>query len=414
MSFAFSQYIFASELEAKGIVARLQWDMRDRKHKFDIRKKMFYFQCVCSIMLIGGGACYTYKLSHLIMAIARCLLGVSFGIAHLTVIVHAADITAREMRSFAVKFIAFITTVSLIVFELINALWVHANDMRTGYLLVFIGAGTLVSLLLTKESIPFLLSRAQDGKALKQLTEYRSEHDRRSIKSRLIFDQLKLQFIEDLLKKPKNAFSLNNLRPLIITTSIRLLKVFATNIPILVLTLASIGRVRYLNAIPVTLVYTAFLAIRLLHGWLAFYFSRLITKQYYCYYTLAIINGVTLLLMLTPLHMNTLYFYEFAFVYLLTQMLMAFGLDAFTNEQIEKRFAPSVRPWSIAIGETLEYFVHFLLIALIYLRFESIVVFINATGLILFGILLRYHKVNAERNVPREQPIAPDTNLATK
>lgn len=345
------------------------------------------------------------------MTIARFLLGLSFGVAHLTVIIHAADITTIEMRNFAVKFIAFTITVSLIVFELINALLLRAIDKHTGYILVFIGGLVLVSILLTKESIPFLLSNAQDAKAIRQLTEYRKDY-RQSITTNLIFDQIKTEVIENQLKN-SNVFASHNLQPLMIATSVRLLNVFATNIPILIIIFSSIVRLPYLNAVSGTFGYTCFLAIRLMHGWMALCLSQLITKQYYFYYNLAIINGITLLLMLTPLRTNESLYKEFGFICLLTQMLMAFGLDALKNEQIEKQFVYINRPWSIVIGEIIEYCVHFLLITLIYLRLTSFVILINAMGLIVFGILLRYFKIGADRKKSRDTATLLDMNLTT-
>lgn len=349
------------------------------------------FQNFASVTVILAGYNLIHQPSTSTVLNGRFLSGFALGMGYHTVFVHAADITTHQVRNFAVKMISFIAAASLVVFELANV----TSDSKLGKLLMTLGACNIVFVLFTKESIPFLLTHKCDEKALLLLTEYRGER-LPSSETQQILAELKLKTLGAQSKlNGARFFGPSNLHALINVGAMRMLSLLSSNIPIMLIIYSSIEP--YFNGWPKNQIFAVFLGLRLTEGWLFWLVSRCATNPYYLFYKLAIVNGIALLLILSPLRTNLTYLKEFAALYLMTHNLMAFGIDALKNEQMSNRFMHGNRPWSIAIGDIVEQFAHILLFVLCYMHLHNIVIFICGLGFVLIAILLRIDQMNAMR-----------------
>lgn len=297
-----------------------------------------------------------------------------------------------KIRNFAVKFIGFVIAMSLIVFALID---VTSLD-SVGRILRVLGGCAAVSVLLTHESIPFLVANLRYEKGLKKFTIYARESVP-SPKTISNFDDLKTKVHAELAEE-KALFGPNYIRSECIVLSIRILHLLCSSVPTMIFLIGSVDGVfksiPQLNVVPRGARYALFLSARLLYGCAVFLVWKS-SKQirFNCY--LAICNGIGLLFILTPLFLNEYYGYEFTFVVLATHVLMEFGFSASLYDQIEKKFTYVNRPWVFATIEVIAHILELVLIFLLSLGLNTVVYAITGVGLVVIAILLRFLIANS-------------------
>lgn len=228
----------------------------------------------------------------------------------------------------------------------------------------------------TIESVPFLLANNREAKALQTLAEYRGERVA-STETHHIF--------ADLLANRKST----------VTTSIhstwaksalhRLLALFSSGIPIIII-MHFFGSQLQQSVISKHIAFSTFLAIRLLTSTSLQLLTRCITKRHHLLYILAAVNAIALLLLLSPLRNNSIVYKELIVIYLLTNCLMAVGIDTLKNEQMLN--VCGNRPWSIAFDDICEQFVQAILFVLLCGGGHNIAIAICGFGCLLIVPLL--------------------------
>lgn len=364
----------------------------------------FTLQIVSAIALIVAGLCITPTRYVNVLLTGRFLAGCVYGIAHLTTVIHASDITSPKIRNFAVKLIGFVIALSLIVFGWTGVLSNGMLIIHTGKILRALGGFALISVLLSSESIPFLVANLRYEKALVTFTIYAGESVP-SPKTISTFDDLKTKVHTELVE-PKTLFGPNYIRSECIAVGVRILHLLCSSVPITLLLFSSVNYVfdcfPKLSGFPLGSRWAIFLSARLIYGCVVFLVSNS-TKRIRFYSNLAICNGVGLLLVLTPLNTNSYYVNEFAFVIFVTHVLMEFGLNASLYDQIAEKFTYVNRPWVTASIEVIANILQLVLLLLLLLGLNSVVYGITGLGLVVISILLRNNsnKIAVESTVQK-------------
>lgn len=290
------------------------------------------------------------------------------------------------MQQCGLRLIAFTAAVSLFAFEYMY----QRASVHLGSMFKVLGMCNIILAMLTKESIPFLLANNQDDKALKVLIECRGENTA-SMDTLRIFTEIKSMHLSNTNTEQKTLFTQSNLSIFATIIAFRLLALLTTNIPIMAIICSSSAL-----SMEQTNLFLIYLGSRLINATLYLAISRWSSNSCNFYYNLAIINGIALLLISSPFRINLVYLKEFVIVYLFTNNLMAFGIDALKYEHIS-RFIFVKWPWSIAIGDIYEQFVHAILFVLCTLHLCNVVIVICGLGCLLIAFLLRFGPIQAMR-----------------
>lgn len=346
------------------------------------------FQATAAVSLTIAGTCLTNDYRVNVVTTGHFLLGFVYGLAHLTTVIHVSDITSKPIRDFALKFISTIIAASITISSLINLASIDIS--ANGKLLRALGGCALISILFTKESISFLVAQLRYEKALIQITAYRGESVP-SVAAISSLDVLKSKINADI-RDGENIIGPSYIRSECITLGISILHVLCSNVPMTMIMFSSIDHLLTfypkLGEYPKDLIYGVVLFTRLFCGCIVFLVTKPI-KRIPLYCNLAIINGIGLLLTLTPLNTNTNYLHEFAFVFFATNIFMEFGLNALLYDQISERFTYANRPWAVASIEFIAKLLEVILVLLFLAKWSGVVMGVSGLALVLISILLR-------------------------
>lgn len=393
--------VLISILEKRYIYVSIEAECGCRKISFS---KNFSLQTIgCIFLAVAGYWQIAYSsATHLTTEQDRLLSGVSFGISNLTVIIHASDITSKQMRQFALTCVALAMGLSLIMFQIPKpkiSLYNQENKILHGYILALIAAVATILTVLTNESIPHLIAHGKSERALELLTNYNAETTP-STKTRNLFEQLK-SAVEADQSKSRNIFSADNLRPLLVFCAARLLHLFSSSIPILKLSITClhyiIKKVPVLSVCSETVFYSAFFCARLIHGWIGLCLSGF-TDRYRVYHGLAAFSGIlifSVLLLISLFHDNIPLVVELVSLYLFLNHLTAFGLDTIQILYVAELFPMKKRAWSIVVGDILEHTTHGILLVLYNFGYVNFVILLTGLGLV--GNTLLMHRFQNEK-----------------
>lgn len=317
------------------------------------------------------------------------LAGIVYGINHVTVICHAADNSAREIRGTVLRLIAYSKW-----YIILSAAYVFTIAYPTSETFGDIASIYIISAILTALSIGFLTYNSFTRSIEKQENEdnikgniIRIRNDfnypRRAQK---VFDEIKLQLSEDQTDG-SNVFGNGNLRPLLLVTGARVLSLLVNNIPILVI-ITSLSHASFLAADTSEDRITAFSTIlsivlffKLVIGLITVFLADCISLNRF-FYVVAIIWAVFYIVL--HIVQETIV----AGIVLVAFLLAGLGLDAISYNQLSEAFPLTKRASSIAVVHIIESVIEIILLALYILVFPSSFVIPIAIATIILSICL--------------------------
>lgn len=329
-------------------------------------------------MLVTSGVLFLFG-PHYVLG--RILFGVTFGLVQLTVLVHVSDIAVKEMRSAICRKIVYLLAFSSLIFIVFFTLYGRGKDYNdikvegvinsvTGLLLIILGAvGMILTPILTNETVPYLLLRGKESKALEQLTRLCSEQkaSRRTLQN---FEELKLAVNEDKVIG-SNIFANGNLRPLFVIVCVRLVGVMLWNTPE---TLSVFQQYTYSYwffpdyQFMVPIVHANLLVVV---GISAVFVSSYIGGDRLFYY----VQVINISFLLTTSGVD----HYFGYNSLLTQIertatilfavISAIGVNVSVWTQSAQAFSVLKKPWSIAVVAQFEYILHITIMIITDFRF---------------------------------------------
>lgn len=352
----------------------------------------FHFQCLCAVLLFIAAVLNITltQVVYLTLIFGETLLaGIIYGINHVTVICHASDTSAREIRGTVVRTIAY--TKWLIV---LCASWTFYIGYPTHVTFLFIGlVYIVVSLLVLLTTFCFVfnsfvhsLEQQKENEDTIKLRFARIRGDPTHLRRiQTAFDELKLQLNEDQADGT-NILGNGNVRPLILVGIARLLSVLINNIPILVIlnswlsvSIEQIDPDRIFFAVSVVL--TINLAAKWIIGLIGIFIGDCIDLNRF-YYVAASIWSVLIII----LHIQS--FVYLNLVILLLYWIIGLGVDAISYNQLSEVFPLTKRAASIASIQILEAIVEVIILGVYLLAFPQLLVIALVIPIILCSLIL--------------------------
>lgn len=318
------------------------------------------------------------------------LAGIIYGINHVTVICHAADNSAREIRGTVVRLIAyskwFIILWASQVYSIAYPTFWTFVEIAYVYAIVAILAGLAIWFFAFNSFAQSLEKRENEDTIKSNLIKIRNDfnYPRRAQKA---VDELKLQLSEDQTDG-NNIFTNGNLRPLVLVTGARVLSLLVNNIPILGI-ITSLFYVCFLydddtTDNPITAfsdVLSVVLLLKFLIGFGSIFIADCISLNR-VYYITAIIWAVSYIV----LHHVTDWL--ISVLVILVFFIVGLGLEAVSYNQLSEAFPLTKRAWSIAAIHIVECVLEILLLAWYLLAFPAIFVYVIAIVIIVISVCL--------------------------
>lgn len=336
-----------------------------------------------------------------ILVCGRFLGGLSFGIAYVTVITHAAENAVNQIRGVILRCVGYVLSLSLFIagattYETAGEeIGTDINsEFMMGYVNLFYSILALVlAPLLTIESAPFLLRRISDGYSVSQreafviavMAKLRDEAGE-TPKIRHDFTEMKHQLNEDEMNS-KNVLSQKNLRPLFIVIGVRVLSVCAKNLPFTILIMSYFNHELRSQTFSVNLL-CVLLTCRFIFGMITMFFIDKFECKTFLYIS-SIFCGFLLFVTclvrsenvfgaqpVRILNYGIIIFFVFA----------SMSIDCVGHVQTSEAFSYATKLWSIAIATGIEHIVHLLFIIIFKLEYNVTVFIIISIGLTLLGL----------------------------
>lgn len=324
------------------------------------------------------------------MFIGRFISGLSHGLIHLIVIVHASDNVSKRSRGAILRSISYVLAFSLLIAIVTNAS--HGDFERTN---VSVGIYTLgyaiFALVLipnaTNESIPFLLMHDKEEFAIQKYVQLRSERSPTPA-TKQGFELIKSTVLADQ-KYSANIFTRDNLKPLALITGARLSSLLLTNVPLMIFLLDNIITQNYIT--PQKLIWLQ--SARIIFGFVPIFVAepkirnRLIYKLTFC-------SGCVLFILQLFRELSEFVGQILSVAAIFFYLFTTIGLDAIQYVQAAEAFPLTTKHYSLAFVAIIENLIHILLFVLYHFNFISILVYTCAIGLILLSTLMHIYMPN--------------------
>lgn len=309
----------------------------------------------------------------------RLMFGCIYGVTHVTITMHAADNSAREIRGTILRSVAysnvfiFLVVAGMSIMPYIKETYMTNRmilDMTIG--MIHVVAALLVLILThfcTFNSLTQLLDRSHNEYDI--LTAMLTIRNERNQRGRTLneLNQMKLMMNEDKMIAG-NIFSHGNLTPLLLVIGARVLSVLINNIPVLVF------------ITPTTNIVVVYF-FKFIFGWITIVTvaDRIGLNRFF--YVGGIIWGLVTHLLMALLSMDYLrYTHEAAMTSLLLgYTLISMGIEAISYNQLSEAFPLTKRAWSIVFVTFVETVVHFIIL-MVYVKIPYMLLISVSIGVI--------------------------------
>lgn len=301
------------------------------------------------------------------------LAGLIYGINHVTVICHAADTCAREIRGTVVRVIAYYKWLVILLASCAFYISYPTYDTFVRIALVYIVVALIVLLLVfcivSNSFVQSLESHGEHEETIRnRLARIRGEADE-TRRAQQALDELKLQLSEDQADGT-NILANGNVRPLILVGAARLLSVLINNVPVLVISnswvalfIVELGDPAH-NYNAVSAVLTVNLAAKFVLGVIGICVADCISLNRF-YYVIAIVWSIFVVVL------NLQPYFHFLLVVLPLYWIVGVGVDAISLNQLSEAFPLTKRPASIATIHIFEALVEIILLGIYLLAFPQ-------------------------------------------
>lgn len=322
---------------------------------------------------------------------ARILGGLSYGIAYLTVLIHASEVATPRLRGMIVSAAhfcfmvgVFVTSSSLLpVYQARNY---EIDPTRTIGLngMICIATGLLLAVFLNRESPVFLIRKYRDQDALSIMIRLRSEsHETADI--RRDFNEFKLMVMEDGGSN-LNIFDRKNRWPLIVVLAMKVIFVASFNMPLNLVWLEATETQVYNGTVDPSGMYLS--GTRMVVMMATMFLIDL--KRVKFYILSSGFSAVVLILLIYFLRSTNAGYDESVAITILAfafQVFSGFALGLLTDVIASEAFNTKKKPLSIALASSLEFLLHILLVVTYFYLKISTVAIVSTLGIVMsFGL----------------------------
>lgn len=175
----------------------------------------------------------------------RIILGLVYGLVHVTVIIQAAESTTKKVRRWILIIVAYTTAfgnlLSILVFYYFDDrvdIW-DSSDIQAIHILFYVvgscGAiALIVNFITTTDTVQFYLNRGDETKAFKEISRLKMDH-LSMLDIRYEYERIRFETIQEQLEVNRNLASRGNYGPLSTMCAIRILNLLFTSVPMTLL-----------------------------------------------------------------------------------------------------------------------------------------------------------------------------------
>lgn len=296
-----------------------------------------------------------------VIYIGRLLSGFVYGLNHITVILHAADNSAPEIRGTIVRWIPYSKLLLLILASCLSDLTYTSIQLYNGFGVFYI-IFAVVALILTPfcvhNSLPLSLEKSQnDAVVLQELTKIR-KGEREPGRIRSALTEMKLMLSEDKING-KNVFANGNIKPLLLVIGARVLSILINNVPVLILLTSAL----YNSTSKVSSnEFSGVLLFQLVLGWIVIFVADRIEFNRFYYGGAVIWSAVLIALSLLDSVLTDTFKYVY-WIAIFGYVLIALGIEAISYNQLSEAFPSTKRAWSIVIVTLVESLAYLIILA---------------------------------------------------
>ncbi|KAJ6649717.1 H(+)/hexose cotransporter 1 [Pseudolycoriella hygida] len=340
-----------------------------------LRKNIIY--CVtASIMLIGNLLLIIWDGETAAIIVGRIILGAAHGAVFVTLITHAGENAAHNMRGTVVSTLnASLYAgifVSVVLSGTVRFIWQNPVTLSAERIIGILGAlisalSIICSLIATVETIPFLLYRNDRVNAMTNLKFLRdAPFETSELKQEL--DEFDVMIAQDK-QNSGNIFTNGNGKPLLLMTMMRLMVALTNNV--LINVIAITFSTQLLSVFNIRLVPLIVVAPRLGMALIQIFYADVFKRKLQIFLsaasaaTVIILFGI-LLNTLTAFTFRDLYVHGilFAVLWLIFQFSCGIGMDQMQDVYLSEAFSTAKKPWSIAFVTAFEHLFHIFMIGM--------------------------------------------------
>lgn len=315
---------------------------------------------------LAGLGIYSDFLKEIIVFIVDYLSG--HGMAYLTIIIHASENAAKEVRGMVVSLINVMIFVAVTISATIITIvtYNHGDNMNSDRVIGIVGlvisvASILCTIFFLKESVPYFLVRNKDNEALVCMKELRAETNETW---RVTDDIQELHtMVQEDRKDGRNIFTEGNAKPLASIVIMFLLGVLTNNYLLNIILFnflgIAIGWPNFMLA-PIILA-----AVRGGMSIISVFFADIVGRKIHI-----IVTGITLFITIIIgiiVLFVSLHIWLFGLFAIVFQVFAAIGVDPIQHILLSEAFSTSKKPFSIAFVVAIENLLQILFIGMYFI-----------------------------------------------
>lgn len=365
-------------------------------------------------MIVGNLLIIIWDADSEAIIVGRLLIGGAHGIAYVTLITHAGENSAKNMRGKNLSTINFMLYlgifVSVIITGTVRFTWLGlpatiSAERIIGIIgLIFAVASIPCTITLTVETVPFLLRRNNRDSAMINLKILRGlRHETLELIQEM--EEFNLMIVQDK-QNNGNIFTNGNAKPLVLMIIMRLMVALTNNFLINFVAIAFVLQIFYFyqfRLVPLAVVAPR-LAMSMMQIFYADFFKR--KAQISVSSTLAVVVIMLVGILFNTMPVNSFYTWRvfsivIAVLFLVFQLACSIGMDQMQDVYLSEAFSTAKKPWSISFVTGIEHLFHIFMIGMYFegdfffgtnffisaAQLNSII-FVTAAMVILFGFIL--------------------------
>ncbi|XP_037040395.1 arabinose-proton symporter-like [Bradysia coprophila] len=392
-----------------------------------ILRKASIYHLSGAIMIVGNVLIITLEQYAEAVSAGRIVMGLAHGIAYVTLITHAGENAARDMRATILSIVNCMLYTGIFVSVVIAGTYRFdfqgfSGPMSVDRIVGLVGVGLgLVSICLTMfltvESVPFLLHENNLQNAMPTLKRLRgTSHETLAVS--LEMEELTLMVAQDK-RDNWNIFIDGNGRPLVLLILMRLMVALTNNFLINIVAFAFVTQmIDGLEHYYVPLVY---IAPRLGMSILQIFYADVLKRKVQLIIS-SVLASITLIVI--GIVFNTVEVFSFdqlraslialGSLWLIFQFSCSIGMDQMQDVYLSEAFSTAKKRWSLPFVVGIEHMFHIFMIGLYFIifagccpgvNFDTVatpVIFASAGVILFFGILLIFLMPETQNSSPKQ------------
>ncbi|KAG4072885.1 hypothetical protein HA402_002628 [Bradysia odoriphaga] len=390
-----------------------------------LRKESIYHLSGAT-MIVGNVLIITLEEYAEAVSAGRIVMGLAHGIAYVTLITHAGENAARDMRATILSIVNCMLYTGIFVSVVIAGTyrfdsWGYSGPMSTDRIVGLVGVGLglasiCLTMLLTVESVPFLLHENNLRNAMPTLKRLRgTTHETLAVSYEM--EELTLMVAQDK-RDNWNIFIDGNGRPLVLLILMRLMVALTNNFLINIVASGFVTQmISGLEHYYVPLIYVApRLGMSILQIFYADVLKRkvqLIVSSTLASITLIVIGIVFNTVEVSSYDQLRASLIALGSLWLIFQLSCSIGMDQMQDVYLSEAFSTAKKRWSLPFVVGIEHMFHIFMIGLYFIIFDAFayanfddvatpVIFVSGSVVLVLGILLIFLLPETQNSSPKQ------------